>query len=214
MFLDKFKEYISNFKNKEKEGNNKKTIENLAFFAVILIVTIVIINYIWNKDNKDKSNISSNTKILASTEKNNLDKDDSNYESKNVNINSLESDLENILKHIKGVGNVKVLITYSKTSEAVPMYNEDSSSTTTEETDTSGGVRKIIDEESKKDIIYQEENGFKIPVLKSTTSPIIEGAIITAKGANNAEVKSNIIQAVEAATGLATHKIKVFESES
>lgn len=44
-----------------------------------------------------------------------------------------------------------------------------------------------------------------------TVQPKIEGAIITAKGASNATVKTNIVQAVEAATGLATHKIQVFE---
>ena len=32
-----------------------------------------------------------------------------------------------------------------------------------------------------------------------------------AKGASNGVVRSNIIQAVEAATGLPTHKIQVFE---
>lgn len=32
-----------------------------------------------------------------------------------------------------------------------------------------------------------------------------------AKGASNGAVKSNIIQAVEAATGLPAHKIQVFE---
>ena len=41
--------------------------------------------------------------------------------------------------------------------------------------------------------------------------PQIEGAIITAKGASNSNVKSNIISAVEAVTGIATHKIQVFE---
>ena len=41
--------------------------------------------------------------------------------------------------------------------------------------------------------------------------PTIEGAIITAKGASNATVKSNIISAVEAATGLTIDKIQVFE---
>lgn len=41
--------------------------------------------------------------------------------------------------------------------------------------------------------------------------PKIEGAIITAQGASNIDVKTNIIQAVEAVTGLATHKIQVFE---
>lgn len=41
--------------------------------------------------------------------------------------------------------------------------------------------------------------------------PKIEGAVIIAKGATNIDTKTNIIQAVEAATGLATHKIQVFE---
>ena len=39
----------------------------------------------------------------------------------------------------------------------------------------------------------------------------IEGTIITAEGAGDANVKENIIQAVSAATGLASHKIQVFQ---
>ena len=42
----------------------------------------------------------------------------------------------------------------------------------------------------------------------------IEGAIITAQGASSIYVKTNIIQAVEAVTGLAVHKIQVFEMSS
>ena len=43
--------------------------------------------------------------------------------------------------------------------------------------------------------------------------PIIEGAIIAASGADDINVKSNIISAVEAVTGIATHKIQVFKME-
>lgn len=93
------------------------------------------------------------------------------------------------------------------------MYNENSKSSTTEETDTSGGIRKVQETDSQKDIIYQENNGTKTPMTKKVIEPKIEGAIITAKGANNIDVKTNIIQAVEAATGLATHKIQVFEMQ-
>ena len=93
------------------------------------------------------------------------------------------------------------------------MYNENSKSSTTEETDTSGGIRKVQETDSKKDIIYQEKKGTKTPMTKKVIEPKIEGAIITAKGANNIDVKTNIIQAVEAATGLATHKIQVFEMQ-
>lgn len=54
-------------------------------------------------------------------------------------------------------------------------------------------------------------DGEKKLITQSVISPKIEGAIITAKGANKPEIKTNIIQAVEAVTGLATHKIQVFE---
>ncbi len=77
-----------------------------------------------------------------------------------------------------------------------------------------GGNRKISETTVKKEVVYQEVNGEKVPVTKSVTTPKIEGAIITAKGASNSEVKTNIVQAVEAATGLATHKIQVFEMQS
>lgn len=59
--------------------------------------------------------------------------------------------------------------------------------------------------------MYTEENGEKVPVTSKVVNPKIEGAIITATGAGNGTVKNNIVQAVEAVTGLATHKIQVFE---
>ena len=93
------------------------------------------------------------------------------------------------------------------------MYNEDTSQKDTEETDTSGGKRKIIETDVKKDIIYEEADGEKVPITQSIISPKVEGAIITAEGAGNATTKANIIQAVEAVTGIASHKIQVFAME-
>ena len=43
--------------------------------------------------------------------------------------------------------------------------------------------------------------------------PSIEGAIVTAEGAKNANVRTNIINAVKSATGLSIDKIQVFEQE-
>ena len=74
-----------------------------------------------------------------------------------------------------------------------------------------GGTRKVTQTDSKKEVIYEEKDGEKTLITQSVVSPKIEGAIITAKGASNPTVKTNIIQAVEAVTGLATHKIQVFE---
>lgn len=93
------------------------------------------------------------------------------------------------------------------------MYNENTKTSNTEENDTAGGIRKIQETDTQKDIIYQEENGEKTPITQKIIQPKVEGAIITAKGANDPGTKTNIIQAVEAVTGLATHKIQVFEMQ-
>ena len=191
---------------KKNEKNNKKTIENLVVFVVILIVTIIAINMIWkddkNKNSKSERNSLDVTGIKSSISENIKESSDQN---------DIELKLENILSQIDGVGKVKVLVTYSSTSMLIPLYNEDSEESLTEENDKEGGTRKITENKRKKDIIYQESSGEKKPITQSLISPKVEGAVITAVGAENADVKSKIIQAVEAVTGLATHKIQVFE---
>ena len=76
------------------------------------------------------------------------------------------------------------------------------------------GVRTINENSSKKEVVYEENNGQKSIVTSSVITPEIKGAVILAIGADNGVVRSNIIQAVEAATGLPTHKIQVFEMKS
>ena len=205
MFKDKLNKIIERDK---EEGNNKKKRENLVFFVVVLIITIVVINVIWNDKNtsKDTKEVDNNKKLATVNQVQTQTEQVSQEQ-------TLSQKLESILSKIQGVGDVNVFINYSESSEVVAMYNENSKSSTTEETDTSGGVRKIQETDSQKDVIFQENDGVKTPMTKKVVEPKIEGAIITAKGASNIDVKTNIIQAVEAATGLATHKIQVFEMQ-
>ena len=206
MLGNKLKKLINTDEEKQ-EGNNKKKIENLVFLVVILIITVVAINVIWNgnsKKNKQEEN-SQNSKQLAQNI-NNIAIETSSSTSK-----ELEKNLETILSRIQGVGEVKVFINYSESSEIIPMYNEAFKNSNTEETDTQGGIRKIQEQDSQKEIIYKEENGEKMPITKKVVEPKVQGAIITAKGASDVNIKTSIIQAVEAVTGLATHKIQVFE---
>ena len=209
MFKDKLKAMISKNQGEgENQGNNKKKIENMVFLVIILIITIVIINYIWNGSKSSNKTLTNTAgKQLANTQ----NSQSSNNSQNGTNSNNLEERLENILSNISGVGHVKVFINYSESSETVAMYNENSKTSVTEETDTSGGVRKVEETDSQKEIVYQEDSGSKTPIVQKTIEPKIEGAIITAKGASDINIKTSIIQAVEAATGLATHKIQVFE---
>ncbi|MFQ9298446.1 MAG: hypothetical protein ACLR4X_08525 [Clostridia bacterium] len=193
--------------SKEGENQNKKKIENLVFLIIILIVTIIIINAIWKKDensnNTTKDTNSLSGKILA---------DDSKDEVSNQT--ELETKLENILSTIKNVGKVNVLINYSESSSLVPLYNESTTTSSTEEGDSGGGTRNVTETESKKDVVFSENSGQKQPVTEKTVMPTIQGAIITAEGAKDANVKTNIINAVGAVTGLSIDKIQVFETNN
>ncbi len=82
MFRDKLKSLID--KNEENiNGNDKKKIESLVFLVVLLIITVVAINIIWNenKEKTTKQEINDKTKKLASesvaqtnSERNNTEK--------------------------------------------------------------------------------------------------------------------------------------------
>ena len=113
------------------EGNNKKKIENLVVFAIILIVTVLLINTIWNGDKKTKEKTEISTeKVLAQ------EQITAQGENDKTNSIELEQRLEIILQNIEGVGKVKVLLTYSESSKTLAMYNEDSTKSDTEESDT------------------------------------------------------------------------------
>lgn len=184
----------------KSDGNDKKKTENLVFLLIILIVTVIAINVIWKDEETKDSNTVDNSKKLAV-----------NNEEKTIyQQDSLEVKLENILSNMSGVGNVDVLITYNETEEVIPIYNKKDKKSVSNETDSSGGTRVVEEFDTSQEVIYQNEE----IIVQKTISPKIEGAIITATGANNSIVKTNIIQAVEAATGLATHKIQVFEKKN
>lgn len=199
--------FLRKLTSKEGENQNKKKIENLVFLIIILIVTIIIINAIWKKDeisnNTTRDTNSLSGKVLADNSKDEVS-----------NQTELETKLENILSTIKNVGKVNVLINYSESSSLVPLYNESTTTSSTEEGDSGGGTRNVTETESKKDVVFSENSGQKQPVTEKTVMPTIQGAIITAEGAKDANVKTNIINAVGAVTGLSIDKIQVFETNN
>lgn len=196
-----FKEFVS----KNEETKSKKKIENLVFLVLILIVTLVVINIIWKGDTNSKTNTETENhagSILANS-----------YDKESEDGTELEKRLESILGTIKNVGKVNVLLNYSESSSLVPLYNESTTTSSTEEGDSTGGTRNVTETETKKDVVFSENSGEKNPVTQKTSMPAIQGAIITAEGANDANVRTNIINGVCAITGLSIDKIQVFEMQ-
>lgn len=182
----------------KEDGNNKKKTENLVFLLILLVITVVAINVIWKDEDTSNNSTNNTSKQLAVKEQSITEE------------LTLEEKLESILSKIAGVGNVDVLLTYNETEEIIPIYNTKDKTSVTNETDSTGGTRITQESDSSREVIYQNDE----IIVQKTKSPKIEGAVIAATGANNSTIKANIIQAVEAATGLATHKIQVFEKQN
>lgn len=197
-----FKEKLKKIKSMLQGKDDKRKIENIVVFIVILVITIIIINTIWTNESEKETEDLSGYKVLA--EKVSNEKNDE----KEVN---LETKLENILSKMDGVGKVSVMITYSQNSEIIPIENEKTKTSSTEENDSDGGTRKIQETDTSKEVLYSSSNEI---ITKTVKNPTVLGAIVIAEGASNVNIKTNIVSAVEAITGLATYRIQVFEMNS
>ena len=168
----------------KEEGNSKKKIENLLVFLVILVVTILAINWIWSGDKKKAKESKELNQVENGKQLAQLKQEEKETANQEVSISTeLEQKLKNILSKIEGVGKVEIVVTYSETNEIIPMYNENTKESSTKEEDTSGGKRDVKQLDSAKEVIYQEVDGEKIPITQKIVLPKIEGAIITAEGA-------------------------------
>jgi len=184
-----------------KEQNPKKRIENLIFLIIVLIITLFVINTILKKDNIKTEDVEDEkeqiTKVLAN-----------NKQNSKVEI---EEKLEEILSTIKNVGKVKVFINYSESSDIIPLYDETITTSSVKEEDSTGGIRNTDQTETQKDVVFSEKSGNKEAIIQKTIMPKVQGAIITAEGASDANIKTNLINAIQAVTGLTIDKIQVFE---
>lgn len=174
---------------------NKKSVENLIVFLVLIIITIIALNSMY-KDEKEIAPTSSE-KIV-------------NVDNNNEYKTEFEVRMENVLSKINGAGDVDVMVSYESDVKKVPMMDTKNIKTVTSEKDTAGGERKTEEINTETTIIYETDGNNKIPVIQEYTIPKVAGVIVVADGGNDALVKEKLISAIESITGVSIHKIQVF----
>ena len=114
-------------------------------------------------------------------------------------VNDISQQLEEILTHVHGVGEVKVLLSIEKGEETI--YQTDNT---------------CIEAEGRKDtksqtIILTDSSRTETGLINQRNPPIYLGAVILAQGAENAQVKLLLVDAVSKVTGLGADKISVMK---
>lgn len=112
---------------------------------------------------------------------------------------STTQQLTEILQQIKGVGKVKVLLTISKGEKKEYQTDEDQSYN-----ETGNDIRK-------ETVIIRDGEDNETALLIQIIAPEYLGAIVVCEGADDANVKLAVLEAVSKATGLRSDSISVLK---
>lgn len=158
--------------------------------------------------------------VIALPTEENEDKKTKNYETKQTNETvttwddyreTIETQLEEILQQVEGVGKVKVMVTLAGTGETVVEKDVPQSQSQVEEGDANGGTRTTKENSWEEATVYIQEDGNSIPYVVKELAPDIGGVCIICEGGNNGTVAKNISEAVQALFPIEVHKIKVMK---
>ncbi len=166
---------IKNIVKKLNLGHN-------AYLIVIILVGVLFMIIPSANDNKNKKEITKNEALSI------------NY----------EDDLEEILSQISGVGDAKVMLTYSSSFEKSIAYEKNFN-----ENEKKDGDSVINETSSQNNVVLSDGEPFVIKEIY----PKIQGVIVVSKGADDILVKQDIIDAVTTALNIAPHKVCVVKKE-
>ena len=116
-------------------------------------------------------------------------------DSTDLYVKKQERRLVNALKHVEGVGKVKVMITVNSSKEAV--VNKDS-------------PYEQSSSEKEKTV---KEDGKKVPYVIKEVEPVVEGVVVVAQGGGNDIIKNQIVEAVSVLFHISSYKVKVLKME-
>lgn len=108
-------------------------------------------------------------------------------DSTDLYVKKQERRLVNALKHVEGVGKVKVMITVNSSKEAV--VNKDSPYE-----QSSSEKEKTVKEDEQTVLV--EEDGKKVPYVIKEVEPVVEGVVVVAQGGGNDIIKNQIVLTV------------------
>ena len=126
-----------------------------------------------------------------------------------------EERLEDALRYVDGVGQVRVLITLKESEHRIVEKDGPEQYSNTEEQDAAGGSRTIGESRIEKSTIYTvDEKGQNVPYVIKTISPTVEGVVVIAQGAKEQGVQDNIIEAIQVLFDIDANKIKIVKMKN
>jgi stage III sporulation protein AG len=183
---------------KGKKG--RRGIENLVIILILGVIIIIVASSFFSDGNAKEDKGKTKEAVTMTLNK------------KAGELEELEQRLERILSEIEGSGQVKVMVTKVSDGEVVHAYNQIEESSLQEQQNETGTLSRKDESRRERELVFMDgESGQRVPVVEKKLKPEIRGVVVVADGADSSVVCKNIIGAVEALTGIPTHRIQVFK---
>ncbi|MCA0985976.1 stage III sporulation protein AG [Guptibacillus algicola] len=136
-------------------------------------------------------------------------KKDSNPSTISEYENHYETQLKEALDEVKGVSNATVIVNLDSTEEKIIEKNRTSTDKYTYESPNEGGSRKIEEQSSEEQVVVIQDDNGQGPIVVSTRKPTVRGVVVVAEGAENAQTKKMIVDAVTRLLEVKSHRVMV-----
>jgi stage III sporulation protein AG len=195
------------------EGKSDKKAGKYQYMLLVLCIgaAFMLAGNVLFKSNSAAPDIPASASGKASTgdvaafgmKKSSGNKSISNYEQ------SYEEQLKKALDDMLGVDDVTVVVNLDSTDKKVLEKNKSTKTQTTDETDQNGGQRKVVDSSTDEQLVITKNGDQEGPIVVETKKPEIRGVLVVARGADNIQVKSWIVEAVTRVLGVPSYRVAV-----
>lgn len=126
-----------------------------------------------------------------------------------------EEKLEESLRCVEGAGKVRVLIYTGESEEMVLARDGTEEISDTTEADAAGGNRHISENRLDKTVVRTvDERGQEVPLVVKTISPDVKGVVVIAQGADRAQVRRDIIEAIQVLFDVDMNRISIIKMKT
>ena len=171
-------------------------------WIILILIGVFLCVIFWPAKEKEETiSAVSTDKTVYATEQN----EEENYRKQ------MEERLEDVLKSIDGIDNVRAMITLKNSEEAVILKEVNKTFENTREEDNQGGIRNIQTENKEEVVCYENQGDLANPYVIYTVAPTVEGVLVVVGGEKANVLRTQIVKAVQALFDVDSHKVVVIK---
>ena len=192
----------------ERICGGKKLRKDQCLILILAGVLLCVVSLPVEKE-KTKSDLLDASETIIKSERTFGEEEDADY------VEYWEKRLEESLRCVEGAGRVRVLIYTGESEEMILAREGAEENSDTTETDASGGNRHIQESRQDKTVVCTvDERGQNVPLVIKTIAPSVEGVVVIAQGADRAQVRRDIIEAIQVLFDVDMNRISIIKMKT